>query len=391
MPVTIFHWGYILDFLEREMGVDFSRGVSFYDARSLEELREPLRSHLIITNPSSSELLANIKRHLLRYYPPEHKVNILQLEGGDFLSLLKVQPLEKIDEASFSNGGAIFHLAPSPYYTLGDLACLMKQLRSPEGCPWDRQQDHLSLRAYVLEEAYEVVGAINSGEPRELCEELGDLLLQVIFHSQLAWEQRDFSLWQVIDGITTKIYRRHPHVFQNDSVSSAAEVRLKWQEIKQQEKGRDKGGLLAIPKELPALMKAQKLQKRAADVGFDWPDLSGAVEKLHEELKELLEACDTGCRRKIEEETGDLFFALVNMARFLGVEAEVALQSTVDKFIRRFKYIEEQVQLRGGDYSAFSLEELDHWWEEAKKQERRGARAQEPDPDCTPPEKRNTT
>jgi tetrapyrrole methylase family protein/MazG family protein len=137
-------------------------------------------------------------------------------------------------------------------------------------------------------------------------------------------------------------------------------------------------------------MKAQKLQKRAADVGFDWPDLSGAVEKLHEELKELLEACDTGCRRKIEEETGDLFFALVNIARFLGVEAEIALQSTVDKFIRRFRYIEDQVQLRGGNYSAFSLEELDRWWEEAKEQETRGARAQEPCPGSTPPEKRTT-
>jgi tetrapyrrole methylase family protein/MazG family protein len=367
-------WGYTMDFLGREMAVDFSRGVSFYDAHFLEELREPPRSQLVITHPCNKYLISSIKKRLLSFYPPEHNVNILQFNSKGSLSLLEVQPLGKIEEAGIFNCWTFFHLTPSPYYTLGDMACLMEQLRSPEGCPWDRQQDHFSLRPYVLEEAYEVVGAINRGVPRELCEELGDLLLQVIFHSQLARENEDFSLWQVIDGITTKIYRRHPHVFQNEEASNATEVRLKWQEIKQQEKGQEKAERFAMPAELPALMKAQKVQKKAADVGFDWPDISGAVEKLYEEIRELLDAYATGHRQKIEEEVGDLFFALVNMARFLGVEAEIALHFTVDKFIRRFKYIDEQVQLRGGDYSGLSLEELDCWWEEAKKQEKKFSR-----------------
>ena len=221
-----------------------------------------------------------------------------------------------------------------------------------------------------MEEAYEVVEAIDRGIPHELCEELGDLLLQVVFHSRLAGEKGDFSLWQVIDGLTRKIYRRHPHVFQDEKVTDAKGVRLKWQEIKQQEKGREKTGIFAVPAGLPALMKAQKIQKRAADVGFDWPDISGAVEKVHEEIKEFLEAYAAGHGQKIEEELGDVFFALVNMARFLGVDAEIALHFTIEKFLRRFKYIEGQVELRGGDYSAFTLEELDGWWREAKEQEK---------------------
>ncbi|RJX28436.1 MAG: nucleoside triphosphate pyrophosphohydrolase [Dethiobacter sp.] len=364
-------WGYVMDFLGREMLADFSRGVTFFDAYSLEQLRDPPRGQLFITHPCSKELLSNIRRRLLNFYPPEHNVNILQFNSRGSLFLLEVRPLGKIEETGAFNCWTFLHLTPSPSYSFGDMACLMEQLRSPEGCPWDRQQDHFSLRPYVLEEAYEVVGAINRGIPHELCEELGDLLLQVIFHSQLAGERGDFSLWQVIDGITTKIYRRHPHVFQNEKAADAAEVRLKWQEIKQLEKGKEKAERFAMPAELPALMKAQKVQKRAADVGFDWPEISGAVEKVYEELRELTEAYITGHRPKIEEEVGDLFFALVNIARFLGVEAEIALQFTIDKFIHRFKYIEDQVQLRGGDYSAFSLAELDRWWEEAKKQEKK--------------------
>lgn len=363
-------WGYIMDFLAGEMSVDFSRGISFYDAHFLDELREPPTSQLVITHPCSKYLLFNIKKLLLNFYPPEHDVNILQFDSKGSLSLLAAYPLEKIEEAGTFNCWTFFHLPPSPYYTLGDMAHLMEQLRSPEGCPWDRQQDHFSLRPYVLEEAYEVVEAINRENPQELCEELGDLLLQIIFHSQLAREKNDFSLWQVIDGVTRKIYRRHPHVFQDEKISDAQEVRLKWQEIKQQEKGGSKVERFAMPAVFPALMKAQKVQKRAADLGFDWPDLSGAIKKFYEEIEELLAVYNTGQRSKIEEELGDIFFALVNIARFLGVEAEIALLFTVEKFIRRFKYIEEQVKLRGGDYSSFSLEELDGWWEEAKKQEK---------------------
>ena len=211
--------------------------------------------------------------------------------------------------------------------------------------------------------------AINKGVPAELCEELGDVLLQVIFHSVLAAEKKQFSLWQVIDGLARKIRRRHPHVFQDAKVNSVAEVRMKWQEIKQQEKGGKKTDRMSLPAELSALMKAQKIQKRAAEVGFDWPEIEGAVEKLREEARELSAAQKTGDPLQIEEEMGDLFFALVNLARFLGVNAEIALSLTVEKFIRRFRYIEEQVDRHGGDFARFTLAELDNWWNEAKRLE----------------------
>ncbi|NMB40630.1 MAG: nucleoside triphosphate pyrophosphohydrolase [Firmicutes bacterium] len=361
--------GPILDFLDREMSTDFSRGISFHDAHFLEDLLDPPRSQLIITHPCNKFLIFNIKRILSGFYPPEHNINILQFDHKGLLTLLKVQPLGQIEKAGAFNCWTFFHLTPSPYHSFGDMASVMKQLRTPEGCPWDRQQDHFSLKPYLLEEAYEVVEAINRKNPGELCEELGDLLLQVIFHSELAREKGDFSLWQVIDGLTRKIYRRHPHVFGDAQISDATGVKVKWEEIKQQEKGREKTDLFATPEVLPALMRAQKIQKKAAVLGFDWPDISGAAGKLYEEIEELQAAYAQKHREKIEEELGDVFFALVNMARFLKVDAETALHSTIEKFIRRFRYIEKQVQLRGGDYSSFTLKELDNWWQEAKNQE----------------------
>jgi len=364
-------WGQIMDFLAAEISADLSRGICFHDAHFVEELLEPPRGQLVIAHPCSRGLLFKIKKHLLNFYPPRHPVNILQFDGKGRLFVTARSPLEKIEEKGAFNCWTYLHLPPSFYYTLGDMAVLMEKLRAPEGCPWDKKQDHFSLRPYVLEEAYEVVEAINSQDPRKLCEELGDLLLQVIFHSQLAREKGDFSLWQVIDGIARKIYRRHPHVFRGEKIFDAEGVRLKWQEIKQQEKGGENVEPLAVPAVFPALMKAQKIQKKAADLGFDWPDISGAVKKLYEEIEELLAVYPTGQRAKIEEEFGDVLFALVNIARFLGLEAEVALHGTVEKFIRRFKYIHEQVKLRGGDYAKFSLEELDAWWEEAKSQEKK--------------------
>ncbi|MGI6308094.1 MAG: nucleoside triphosphate pyrophosphohydrolase [Dethiobacteria bacterium] len=363
-------WDFALDFLKLEMGIKFSRGVTFFDAHHLKELSDPPRGELLIAHPCSRELLSGVRRRLLYFYPPRHPVNILQFNAKGDLFLLQSEPLEHLGRDGAFNCWTYLHLTPPPYYSLGEMAGIVKQLRSPEGCPWDRQQDHFSLKSCLLEETYEVLEAINKGVPAELCEELGDLLLQVVFHSELAVEEGDFSLWQVIDGLARKIRRRHPHVFQNEKVQSVAEVKMKWQEIKQQERGGEKTDRFALPAELSALMKAQKVQKKAAEVGFDWPDVNGVVEKLYEEARELDAAQKAGDRLQIEEEIGDLFFALVNLARFLEINAEIALSLTVDKFIRRFRYIEEQVDRRGGDFAHFSLSELDGWWEEAKKLER---------------------
>jgi len=366
-------WGDLLAFPSEQNGLgSFFGGVTIIDAHSLDEIRDLPKNDLIISHPCSRQLIPAIKKQLLYFFPPEHLINVLQYNMAGKLFLKESKPLKEIDDAGIFHCWTFFHLASSPLYSAGDMAYLMEQLRSPEGCPWDRQQNHLSLRPFLLEEAYEVLDAINRENAQDLCEELGDLFLQVIFHSELAREKGDFSLWQVIDGITRKIYRRHPHVFQDEIAENAHEVRLKWQEIKKMEKGEGGGERFSIPKELPALMRAQKVQKRAADLGFDWPDISGAIKKIEEEARELNDAYHAGEKVKIEEEVGDLFFALVNTARFLGVESEIALSRTIDKFISRFKYIEEQVQSRGGNFSDFSLVELDHWWNEAKVLEKQG-------------------
>lgn len=361
--------GSVLDFLKSDLGRDFSRGAIFFDAHHLEELYDPPRGELLITHPCNKALLSGIRERLLNFYPSRHSVHVLQFNTRGVPFLLQSVPLEYLGRDEIFHCWTYLHLSPPPYYSLGEMAAIVKQLRSPEGCPWDRQQDHFSLKSCLLEETHEVLEAINKGVPADLCEELGDLLLQVIFHSVLAAEEKSFSLWQVIDGLARKIRRRHPHVFQDTKLSSVAEVRMKWQEIKQQEKGGKKTDRMALPAGLSALMKAQKIQKRAAEVGFDWPEIDGAAEKLCEEARELSAAQKTGDQLQIEEETGDLMFALVNMARFLGVDAEIALNLAVNKFIHRFRYIEEQVEQHGGDFSHFTLKELDSWWEEAKKLE----------------------
>lgn len=359
----------LLKFLESEMGATLSRGITFFEARHLDEIFDPPRGELVITNLCSKEFLSRARERLLNFYPPQHSVNILQLNAGESYYLVKSGPVAQLQFDGVFNRQLCLHLSPAPYYTLGEMAGIVKQLRAPEGCPWDRQQDHFSLKSCLLEETYEVLEAINKNVPRELCEELGDLLLQVVFHSVLAEEEKDFSLWQVIDGLARKIRRRHPHVFQNEKVASVAEVRMKWQEIKQLERGGKKTDRFALPAELSALMKAQKVQKKAAEVGFDWPEVDGVLEKLQEEALELGAAQKTGDRLQIEEEIGDLFFALVNLARFLDINAEIALNLTVDKFIRRFRHIEAQVDRHGGNFANFTLSELDSWWEEAKQLE----------------------
>ncbi|MGI5876455.1 MAG: nucleoside triphosphate pyrophosphohydrolase [Dethiobacteria bacterium] len=368
-------WGVIMDFLRKRAGASLPpNGVSFIDAYSLDRLREPPRGELIISSFCSEKLTPKVRVELLKIYPPEQKVNILQFNRKGEPFLLNCRPLAEIEKNSGLHAWTFLHLPPSEYCGLGDLASLLGVLRAPDGCPWDRKQNHKTLKPYLIEETYEVVDAIDGGDPLGLCEELGDLLLQIVFHSSIAAEKGDFNLWQVIEGITKKMKRRHPHVFGDEKIATAGEVSTLWQRIKGQErkKGNNKNGRLSVPKGLPALMKAQKMQKRAADVGFDWPDIKGALEKFSEEIKEFYNAYESQDQEKIEEELGDLFFALVNVARFLGVESEFALNQCLDKFKNRFSYIEKQVERNGNDFSNFSLEELDRWWDEAKLKEKTG-------------------
>lgn len=359
----------------KEVEPAFCRGITVVDALCGEELKEPPHGELLVTQVYSQTLLAKLLQQLGRIYPAGHCAALWQFDpmGEPFmLGSWTLKELSGLSELPL-HGWTFLHLPPPPRCSLGDMTEIMAQLRSPGGCPWDRQQDHLSLRPYLLEETYEVLETLNSGDMAALCEELGDLLLQVIFHSELAREKGDFSLWDVIDGITRKIYRRHPHVFQQEKLADARAVSRRWQEIKLQEKGKQgkqgKHERLALPPGLPALIQAQKIQKRVAALGFDWPQIDGALEKVTEELAELKAAEKGKDRHEVEEEYGDLLFALVNVARFLNIDAEQALIAAVQKFTRRFMFIAAKVEATGKEFTSFSLEELDNFWEEAKLQE----------------------
>lgn len=238
-------------------------------------------------------------------------------------------------------------------------------MRSPGGCPWDLEQDFDSLKRYLIEETYEVIEAIEDADMHKLQEELGDLLLQVVFYSQIAREKDIFNINDVIGGISEKLIRRHPHVFGNSvKVNCVEDVNVNWEKIKHSEK-MDRPRF-DIPRELPALMRAEKVQKKAAETGFDWPDISGAWEKIQEELAELSLAIQEQSHREVKGEVGDLLFAVVNVARFLQADPEEALTLTINKFIHRFKHIETRAEELGKRTKEMSLEEMDELWNEAK-------------------------
>lgn len=235
-------------------------------------------------------------------------------------------------------------------------------------CPWDREQDHASLRSCMLEEAYEVVEAINRKDPDNLREELGDVLLQVVFHALLAEEESRFDLRGVINEECEKMIRRHPHVFLEENLKTIDKVLEKWENIKVKESGQpdQTSRLEKVPRALPALTRAKKVQKKAADVGFDWDEVSPALDKVKEETSEFQEALQSGDGQNIMEELGDLLFSVVNVARFLEVDPEEALTFTTDKFIRRFAYIEKEALACGRRLEDMSLTEMDKLWDQAK-------------------------
>ena len=245
---------------------------------------------------------------------------------------------------------------------------LMATLRGPDGCPWDRKQTPESLKPFLVEECYEVVDAIEEGAPAKVRDELGDLLFQIIFHARIAEEAGQFTINDVITAIHEKMTRRHPHVFGDDKLSTDKEVLSNWEEIKRREKGHEdrKSILEGVPKELPSLLRAHRLQERAARVGFDWAHLNEAMPKLDEEIAEFKESLKSEDAGKIEEELGDVFFMLVNISRFLGVNPEDALRKTISKFIHRFRYIEEHAEQAGRSLNDMTLDEMERLWQESK-------------------------
>jgi len=249
----------------------------------------------------------------------------------------------------------------SRFTTLVDI---IARLRAPDGCPWDKQQTHASLREDLLSECYEVLETLDEGDSDKLCGELGDLLMQVVFHAQIAAEAGEFELGDVLMGINKKLIHRHPHVFGSEKVRDAEEVVLNWEKLKQEERGADTSILASVPKQMPALGYSQEIQRRVAQIGFDWEEIDGIIEKLTEEISELKRA---DSQQRKAQEFGDLLFTLANIARRLGIDSETALREANQRFYRRFTAMEEVCRQRGLNLRELSFAEQNALWEEAKR------------------------
>ncbi len=254
-------------------------------------------------------------------------------------------------------------------YGIDDLVQIIRLLRGEGGCPWDMQQTHQSIRNNVIEEAYEVADAVDTDDKAALCEELGDLLMQVVFHARMAEESGDFNLDQVADGVCQKLVHRHPHVFGTVKADTVGQVLDNWDAIKMEEKNQQTytDTLLSVPRAFPGIMRAAKVQKRAAKVGFDWADSQGAWDKLKEEIDEVRAAEQSGNADDVAEEVGDLLFSVVNVTRFLKVDGEEAISKATDKFISRFDKMEQLAVSKGLNLKDLSLEQMDALWDEIKQ------------------------
>jgi tetrapyrrole methylase family protein/MazG family protein len=250
------------------------------------------------------------------------------------------------------------------------LVDIMSTLRSERGCPWDREQDRDTLKPFLIEESYEVIEAIDGGEPDKLKEELGDLLFQILFHAQICSEEGAFDIGDVLKSIADKMVHRHPHVFGGEEVEDSREVLVNWERLKARENSDRESAVDGVPRALPALIRAQRVQEKASRVGFDWPDFKPVVEKFREEVREFDQALSRDDARAVEDELGDLLFTLVNLSRFLKIGAEETLHRATVKFMERFKGVERAARARGLTLDRMTPEEMDRLWEESKKEMR---------------------
>jgi len=333
------------------------------EARTLADAHVPpypLELPALLMGVDSRELALHLRDVLLAVCPKEQSVFIV--DGGK----TKEEKLGEFGEGDFSGSTCIYLPALEKGTAFESFAEIVAHLRAPDGCPWDREQTHASLRTHLLEETYEALEAIDSGDFISMREEFGDLLLQIVLHAQIAGEAGQFTMTDVVKGVHDKIVRRHPHVFGDVKLDGVDGVLANWEKLKEEERGKkkeSKGLLDGVPLTLPALNQAQEYQDRAARVGFDWPEIEGVLDKVREEIEEIKQAEN---QEEIAAELGDLFFVLVNLARWKKVDAESALRETNLKFKKRFGYVEQGAKKQGRSLSDMTLEEMDALWNEAK-------------------------
>ena len=322
----------------------------------------PPNMPVLLLGVASRELALHIKIVLLTTYPPDHVIQVT--DHGKMME----EKLKELDEDNYSETTNWFIPSLEEGTSFEAFAEIIAHLRAPNGCPWDREQTHESLRKHLLEESYETIAAIDSGDFNSIREEFGDLLLQVVLQAQIANEEGQFNVNQVIQGIYSKLIRRHPHVFGDLKLDGVQGVLANWEKLKEAERKnngqKEKGLLDGVPVALPALSQAQEYQDRAARVGFDWAQIEGVLDKVKEEIEEIKNA-ETDF--ELASEIGDLFFALVNVARWKHVDAESALRSTNKKFKERFGYVEREAKNAGRNLSDLNLEEMDVLWNQAKE------------------------
>lgn len=306
-------------------------------------------------------------------YGDEFLVTVVKSAGVKGEQRIETMPLYKIDMVDWIDYLTSIFIPPAKgtfkvRYDIDDLLDIMAKLRDENGCPWDKEQDHSTLKRYLIEECYEVIDAIEKDSDESLLEELGDVLLQVVFHSQIADERKAFNFHDVCDAECKKMIYRHPHVFGVEEIATSADVLKRWDEIKRDEKGFKSrtNELKSVPRSMPALIRGYKVQEKAAKVGFDWDNVDDAMAKVYEELNEFKEVYKGKDENDKVEELGDLIFAVVNVARFLKIDPEIAVHKTIEKFIQRFNYIEDAAEKSGHKLEDMTLSEMDSLWNEAK-------------------------
>ncbi len=366
-----------LDAVYVSLGIDPTDGLRVLDGYALGDREPSTAEALIVAQVHNQYVAGELRLWLMRAFPANWPVKVVRSAGVVGREGVTEIPLWELDKLDWLDHLCCVYVPPlsearegerrTRGYTLDPLAKVVERLRGEHGCPWDRKQTHESLRPYIIEETYEVVDAIDRGNMHKLCEEMGDLLLQIVLHARIAAENGFFDLKDVVKAITAKMIRRHPHVFGGLEVEEAAEVVANWERIKREERADPEASIVDdIPRHLPALMRAEKVQRRVSRVGFDWEDAAGALAKVREETEEVVETVASGDRKALAREIGDLLFSIVNYARFYEIDPEKALTQSVDRFITRFKYIEERVQEAGLRVENVTLEELDRLWNEAK-------------------------
>lgn len=367
-------------FADAALAAAFGAGLAYftdYDIRTAQSLTVSDTERPLVIEECDTLLRAGeVKLLLAEFYPDEFKLFLARMnDGGEYeVHTLPVHMLDHAQNAPLYGAATVLIVPPCPLtqrsrHGFGSLMEVMHRLRAPGGCPWDAEQTHSSLRSSLIEESYEVLDAIDREDMTALEEELGDLLLQVVFHAVIEEEKSEFTMRDVTSGIVNKLIYRHPHVFGDEKVDSSDDVLYNWENLKQREKHQQTvaDAMRAVPAAFPALLRSYKVQKKAAHVGFDWSSAADALEKVDEEAAEVREAIAEGDKAHLAEEIGDLLFACVNVSRLCKVDPELALGKATDKFMRRFIDMEKLILQDGRSFDGMTLEQMDQYWEKVKK------------------------